>query len=56
MTTPVADAAVNPAVSRKITIDFLYLDLNACGRCKGSNANLAAAVSEVLVRPVSMCP
>jgi hypothetical protein len=33
--------------SQKIAIDFLYLDLNVCGRCKGTNANLEAAVSDV---------
>ena len=28
-------------------IDFLYLDLSVCGRCKGTDANLDEAVAEV---------
>lgn len=31
----------------KIEIDFLYLDLSVCGRCKGTDANLDEAVAEV---------
>ncbi len=36
-----------PAATRKIAIEILFLDLNVCGRCKGTNANLDAALSEV---------
>ena len=32
---------------RKIEIDFLYLDLSACTRCKGTDASLDIAISEV---------
>jgi hypothetical protein len=32
---------------QKINIEFLYLDLEECGRCRGTNANLDAAVAEV---------
>ena len=32
---------------RKVEIDFLYLDLNVCTRCKGTDANLDAALAEV---------
>lgn len=47
MKTRTEPQAEKPIPSRKIAIDFLYLDLNVCGRCKGTNANLDAAVSEV---------
>jgi hypothetical protein len=33
--------------SRTIAIDFLYLDLDVCTRCIGTNANLEAVLSEV---------
>lgn len=32
---------------RKIEIDFLYLNLSACTRCKGTDKSLEEAVSEV---------
>lgn len=32
---------------RQIVIDFLYLDLSVCQRCKGTETNLDAAVNEV---------
>jgi len=41
-----ADAGI-PTASRTIAIDFLYLDLDACTRCIGTNINLGAALSEV---------
>lgn len=33
--------------SKKITIDFLYLDLTVCERCQGTETNLDQAVNEV---------
>lgn len=47
MNSPVDSQAADTTARRKVKIDFLYLDLNVCGRCKGTNANLEAAVSEV---------
>ncbi len=32
---------------RRVEIDFLYLDLNVCTRCKGTDASLDAALVEV---------
>lgn len=31
----------------RVTIDFLYLDLNVCTRCMGTDANLDAAIADV---------
>src|SRR5215210_9070214 len=39
------DAA--PAATQPLGIDFLYLDLETCTRCRGTDANLAAALMEV---------
>jgi hypothetical protein len=35
---------------QKIEVDFLYLDLTTCSRCRGSDASLRAAIE--IVRPV----
>jgi hypothetical protein len=35
------------AESRKLDIDFLFLDLNTCTRCVGTNANLEKALASV---------
>lgn len=34
-------------MKRKIEIDFLYLDNEVCARCRGTEANLEAALEEV---------
>jgi hypothetical protein len=36
-----------PAPPRRIDIDFMYLDLNTCTRCRGTDANLDTALAEV---------
>jgi hypothetical protein len=35
------------AATRQLDIDFLYLDLETCTRCRGTDANLEAALAEV---------
>lgn len=48
MSTSVLDAPVaDPVSSPPITIDFLYVDLEVCTRCVGTDANLDAALAEV---------
>jgi hypothetical protein len=37
----------SPASPRQVDIDFLYLDLETCTRCRGTDANLEAALAEV---------
>jgi hypothetical protein len=39
------DAA--PAATHQVAIDFMYLDLETCTRCRGTDANLEAALAEV---------
>ena len=39
--------AIPSASHRKIEIDFLYVDLSVCTRCKGTDAHLEEALSEV---------
>jgi hypothetical protein len=36
-----------PASTHELVIDFLYLDLETCTRCRGTDANLDAALGEV---------
>jgi hypothetical protein len=44
MGTIMADAPVKAAA---IEIDFMYIDLEVCDRCRGTDANLEAALTEV---------
>jgi hypothetical protein len=46
MGTIAVDALVEPA-TRPIAIDFMYIDLEVCDRCRGTDANLEAALAEV---------
>jgi hypothetical protein len=36
-----------PAATHQVGIDFLYLDLETCTRCRGTDANLEVALAEV---------
>jgi hypothetical protein len=48
MVVAVLDGLVaSPATMHQLVIDFLYLDLETCTRCRGTDANLAAALVEV---------
>lgn len=48
MITSILEAAVGaPASTRPVVIDFLYLDLDSCDRCIGTDAGLEAAVADV---------
>ncbi len=47
MATILDDAVGSPVATRDITIDFLYLDLETCTRCRGTDASLQAALLEV---------
>ena len=49
MTTKIPDELVSGA-GQTIEVDFLYLDLTTCSRCRGSDASLRAALETV--RPV----
>ena len=42
-----ADCCGAPPEQKEIVIDFLYLDLNTCRRCQGTETNLDQAVREV---------
>ncbi len=33
--------------SKRVEIDFLFLDLDVCTRCKGTDANLAVALESI---------
>jgi hypothetical protein len=39
--------AASPAAARELIIDFMYLDLETCTRCRGTDANLEAALGAV---------
>jgi hypothetical protein len=43
----VDDRVASPVSTRQIVIDFLYLDLETCTRCRGTDANLEAALAQV---------
>ncbi|MBA2519563.1 MAG: DUF2703 domain-containing protein [Chloroflexia bacterium] len=36
----------SPAATRELVIDFMYLDLETCTRCRGTDANLEAALAD----------
>jgi len=38
---------VTPTAAKRVTVDFLFIDLEVCTRCLVTNANLEAALSEV---------
>jgi hypothetical protein len=40
-------AVASPVATRDLVIDFMYLDLETCTRCRGTFANLEAALAEV---------
>jgi hypothetical protein len=47
MRTMVANDVLNaPAAARELVIDFMYLDLETCTRCRGTEASLEAALAE----------
>jgi hypothetical protein len=37
----------NDAKKKKIVIDFMYLDLNVCERCRGTEGSLGEAIADV---------
>lgn len=48
MNTSVYDAGTEaPTATRQVAIDFLYLDLDTCDRCRGTDTNLDTALNEV---------
>ena len=48
MSTMTVEAPVaSPLAVQPVTIDFLYIDLEVCDRCRGTDANLEAALAEV---------
>ena len=47
MSTAVLDELGAASATHQLAIDFLYLDLETCTRCRGTDANLAAALVEV---------
>ncbi len=42
-----SDCCSRESEKRKILIDFLYLDLNVCSRCQGTDDSLDQAIKEV---------
>lgn len=38
---------IDQQTKKKLTIDFLFLDLTVCGRCQGAETNLDRAIAEV---------
>jgi hypothetical protein len=43
----VDDRVASPMSTQELVIDFLYLDLESCTRCRGTDANLEAALAQV---------
>jgi hypothetical protein len=40
------EPVASPAARRELVIDFMYLDLETCTRCRGTDANLEAALAD----------
>ena len=48
MSTVIAAAPMETmGTTQRIEIDFMYIDLEVCDRCRGTDANLEAALAEV---------
>jgi hypothetical protein len=43
----VDDLVASPESTQQLVIDFLYLDLETCTRCRGTDANLDTALAQV---------
>jgi hypothetical protein len=43
----VDDRVASPVSTQELVIDFMYLDLETCTRCRGTDANLEAALAQV---------
>ncbi len=49
MSTAILEAASDTAAgTRHIEVDFLYVDLNTCTRCLGTDANLEEALAWII--------
>lgn len=46
-TAAMSDLVEAPASRQVLLIDFMYLDLESCTRCRGTDANLEAALAQV---------
>jgi hypothetical protein len=48
MTSPILSTqTARPSETRRVDIEFLYLDLDVCSRCRGTDQNLETALSEI---------
>lgn len=46
MVTVLDELVASPVATRELVIDFMYLDLQTCTRCRGTDANLEAALAD----------